>query len=579
MWSEIADYIKKRVESLIKEEFQVEVNVPVKDNSKFADFCIPLFVIAKEVNSDVETVKRVLSKIKLDCVKVEFVGGFMNFKVDVVELATKVLPEILSKGEDYGKENVGNGSKVIVEYVSANPLHPLHIGHSRNAFIGDALVNLYTYLGFNVEKHYYINDAGRQVAILVAGVSKLLDEITPPDDVKVDHWIGELYVKSNKMLESGEISEEDISALLQGIERGDPLITKQFDSIVDLCLKGQLETLKRLGISFDFFTKESRLCHKGLVKEVVDKLSKSKFYKKFKETEYFEKHEKLDEECDPEYFVLDLNELGIDKPLVLMRKDGTTLYVTRDIAYSIWKISRGVVKIFNVIAAEQTLPQSQLRAALKILGYEDIDDVLIHVKYEMVIAPELGKMSSRRGRAIWLDDIIELLIEEIKKSYPQKVTGEIAEKVAIAAIKCHMLKVDPMKPLTFKVKDVMNLKANSGPYLLYTLVRAKNILRKAGKMPTEANYEKLTGKEEGEIIKLLSKFPDVVKKAALEIKPNILVDYLLKLPVLFNKLYEKKPVLKAPKEERDARLHLVKATEVVLSIGLKLLGIPILERM
>ena len=554
---------------------RVEISPKPPPREEFGDLSVNMFEVSKVTGLQP---KRIAEEIYHDLpdflplMEATQIGPYINFKLNTPEFAKLVIPEVLSKGYRYGFTDEDSGSFVIVEHTSANPLHPLHCGHLRNSILGDVLARLLRAIGRKVEVHYLINDMGRQVAILLLGYLKREDKALP-EDVKHDIYVGELYVEANRMVEKDESLEREVDSLLKRMESGDPEIKDLLDKIVDYCIEGQMETLKRLGISFDIYTKESRLCWSGQVSNVVKKLLRTKYAKQ-----------------DPEGAVyLDLGEFGIDVPFYLLRSNGTTLYGVRDVAYSIYKLERGAERVYNVIGSEQSLEQRQVRKALEILGYKNVEDKLVHVGYDVVRTPEFGSMSGRKGEFIAVDFIIDEAKKRAYKSISKSDISEnekdvISETVAISAIKFSMLNTPLNKVINFRLNEALNLKANSGPYILYTLTRARSILRKSGERMIDTssiNYSYLDGDVEKRLLIDMSRLPAIFREVTNNLTPNVLTKYTLRIADNFNKFYETKPVLNAPEGEDAslARLSLVKAVDIVLTNILKIIGVQPLEKM
>jgi arginyl-tRNA synthetase len=317
----------------------------------------------------------------------------------------------------------------------------------------------------------------------------------------------------------------------------------------------------------DKYVRESEFMFGGKVAEVLEKLKKT--------TYWFEKEGSL---------AIDLEKYGIKKELVLLRSDGTTLYTTRDIAYHLWKLQHG--DCVNVIANEQTLQQQQLRAALDILGVQNVEKRVRHLSYELVTIPGM-RMSSRTGEFISADQLLEegagRAREEIDQrnlDVPETEKGKIAKAIAVGAIRFNMVRITPLKPIEFKWEEALNFEGESAPYLQYSHARACRILEKAGKPEKEADISKAEfSPEERKLLILLSKLPEVVEASAEDLKPNLLANYLYSLCEAFNKFYFKCPVIDSAEPTRSARIMMVKAFKQAISNGLKVLGIEPLERM
>jgi len=394
--------------------------------------------------------------------------------------------------------------------------------------------------------------------------------------------------------------ENEVSSLMIKYENGDPEVKKLFRKICNDALEGFLETLNRVSITFDGFDWESDLVWDGKVKAIINRLKNAGWIIYDEETgvpildirralqEVPEVREIFDLSLEKISQIIKANDLDSLPPnLVLMRKDGTTLYTTRDIAYAIEKISRFKADlVLNVIGADQTLPQKQLRSALVLAGFPDYAKKIIHVAYELVQLPS-AKISARRGRFIAFDEILDEAEEkayEFVATLPNKAEEEklkIAKAVAVGAVRYALLSSAPTRPMIFDWDRVLNLESNSGPFLQYSYARAVSILRKAEfKLPQDADFSTLIEDIEKEIILRLSLFPDAIESAVRQMRPDIIVEYANKLAIAFNSFYQRFPVLRAKTTElRNARLLLVEAFRITLRNALSLLGIPILERM
>ncbi|MEM7821319.1 MAG: arginine--tRNA ligase [Candidatus Aenigmatarchaeota archaeon] len=570
----------------ILEDCGIEVRrIEIPPDPKLGDFSFPCFELAKKFKKEPQEVaKEICKKIKLNkkFLKVEANSGYVNFFLNWNEISKEVLSDVQKI-----KVNVGNGSKVMVEYVSANPIHPLHVGSLRNALIGSSLVKILEKTNHKVISHFYVNDMGLQVAKLVYGFlnfpEKKLEE-------KADHWLGKIYAITDRFIENDkEVLKElknkwpdvfeklirnlekkedikgDLKDLIKRCESGDLKTVKKFKRIAKICIRGFKKTLNEIGIKFDSFDFESDFVIDGSVHRVVEKLKEKGMLKRSEENT----------------LVLDLGKFNLPS-LVLVRSDGTTLYVTRDIAYSIWKFEKfGVEKVINIIGIEQSLAQSQLRAALKLLGYEKESENLIHLAYNHVRLPGI-KMSGRRGRYLTIDELIEIsfkkaLSEVEKRGTSEKNKYKIAREIAIGAIKYAILKVEPEKEITFDIEKAIRFEGDTGPYIQYAYTRCSSIMRKARKI--EGIEVKNITENEKELIKKISEFPKVLENASRELRPHYICNYAYELATRFDRFYEFCPVLKAENEIRNFRLALVDLTRKILKNCLELLGIKPLEKM
>jgi arginyl-tRNA synthetase len=560
-------------------------------------------------------------------------GGYINFHVNFKKFSDLTLGSIMQLDGEYGFIKNNTPKKIIVEHTSVNPLHPIHIGQARNPMIGDALARMLKFRGHTIFRHYYIDDVGRQTAVIAYGFQKLA---SPKPKEKPDHFIGKIYTITSCLVEVNRLNKEldqvkelrlkedikkikselndwksvaaelkekhpvlyeklcekifrdknpenNVNALNRAYEAGDATAKQIIREVSELCLTGFNETLKKIDVFYDSWDWESDLVWSGKVSEVLKKLQETKYVFASGPVLEFET-EKVIQELDLRSS-LNLREDYKIPSLTLIRADGTTLYTTRDIAYTLLKFEKAE-RCINVIGMEQTLAQMQLKIALYALGYKKIADNLVHFAYNLVTLPGY-KMSSRRGRYITLDEVVS---EAIKRAYKEvsyrspKLSEEeknkIANFVGLGAVRYALVEVDPSKPVVFAWDRVVNFEKNSAPYIQYSHARACSILRKAARMPEKPAYHLLNDKKEHELILALSNFPDVFIEATDFLKPNLIADFVNILADKFNKFYDTLPVIKAEsKELSDARLALVYATKIVLNNALKLIGIFAPEKM
>ncbi len=557
----------------------------------------------------------------------------MNFHVNLPKFTSLTLESIRQQDSTYGFVKTEQPLNIIVEHTSVNPLHPIHIGQARNPMIGDALARILTCRGHTVSRHYYIDDVGRQSSVVAYGYAKL-DE--PEPDEKADHFVGKIYtitcclvelnrlkrelelaksaspsdeiVKLNKQIAEWmsiaaelkekfpklfnrllekiveeENPEEEINKLNRAYEDGEPEAKRLIREVSELCLNGFKQTQERVEIRYDSWDWESDFVWSNQVSEVLQKLKTSPFV--YTEGGVWEF------DAEKVTRVLDLKaKLGLRgdyevPPLTLVRADGTSLYTTRDVAYTLWKFDRAE-KVINVIGMEQSLAQLQLKIALYALGYSKYADNFVHFAYNLVTLPGC-KMSSRRGRYITFDEVlseaVERAYEEVSKRSPQLSEKEkrgIADFVGLGAVRYALVDVDPSKPVVFTWDRVLNFETNSAPYVQYTHARACSILRKAEREPEKADFALLKEKLERELILSLASFPDAFIEATEYLKPNLISGFTSALADKFNTFYNALPVIKAETEElSDARLALTDAIRIVLRNALTLIGVLAPEKM
>lgn len=566
--------------------------------------------------------------------KVEPAGaGYINFYVDFAKFSALTLKSIRKLDKEYGFVKTDAPKKVIVEHTSVNPLHPIHIGQARNPMLGDALARILQCRGHSVSRHYYIDDVGRQSSVVAYGYAKLGK---PKPTEKSDLFVGKIYtvtsciveinrlkrlrekacaaenaddlIKVNKELDewvsiAAELRskfpvlfealtakigedvnpEEEINRLNRAYEDGQPAAKELIREVSELCLDGFRATMKRVGVTYDSWDWESDFVWTPQVNEVMAKLQATPFI--------FNEKGVLQFDADKVAKTLDLKgKLGLSAnnevpPLTLVRADGTTLYTTRDIAYTIWKFKHAE-KVINVIGMEQSLAQLQLKLALYAMGYGENADNLVHFAYNLVTLPGY-KMSSRRGHYITFDEVLDEAVsrayEEVSKRSPMLSEEEkrnIASFVGLGAVRYALVDVDSGKPVVFTWERVLNFETNSAPYVQYTHARACSILRKAGREAENPDFALLSERLEKELILNLAGFADMFIEATEYLKPNMVADYANALADKFNTFYNAHPVLKADSQGLiDARIALTKAIQIVMRNALNLIGVTAPEKM
>ncbi|XRP97384.1 arginine--tRNA ligase [Methanocaldococcus sp. 16A] len=556
--SNIINALKKVISEKIGKE--IDIKLDKTPNLELGDYSVNIcFKLAKELRKNPKIIaEEIVDKLKamnIEGVKeIKAVNGYINFYIDYNKFAKNLVEDIDEKGKDYGRGDK-KGIKIILEHTSANPNGPLHIGHLRNAIIGDSLKRILEFYGYNVETHYYVNDMGRQMALVVYGIDLFgLDK-----EKKKDHAIAETYVKINKYLEEHPEKEEEILKLMReyedALEKNEENdVIKKFEFAVNYALDGIKETLKNLNIKHDTFVWESSYVKNGMVKEVIEKLMKTG--KVIKE----------------ETYMLDLSDFGIEKKMVLARANGTSLYSTRDIAYHLDKLSKCDIGI-DVLGADHKLTAEMVKSALKLLGSKEPEVIF----YEFISLPE-GSMSTRKGRFISADELLEEAIKRAKEECNKRgVEEDIAYNIGLGAVRYNIARISPEKPMIFKWEEALDFEKVGCPFIQYAHARCCSILKEAENKGIKAeavfNYE-LTD-EEKELIKMLDEFKDIIKESAENRKVHVLANYLLELAKAFNRFYANCPILLSKVDDniKKSRLALVKSTKTVLETGLGLLGI------
>ncbi len=550
------DFKQEIIKVLEKETKQKEINLEIPPNPELGDYAFPCFSLAKVYKkSPVQIAEELAKKIELSSVinKIEVKGPYLNFFVNKESLSENILKEII-KNKNYGSLNLGKDKKILVEHTSINPNASPHVGRARNALIGDSIVRILKFQGYKVKTHYFVNDVGKQIAMLVLGAQGKKN-IDFSDLLKI-------YVKINKKMEDNPELEKEVFELLNRLEKNDKAIKSKFKKIVDICVKGQTRILSELNIKYDRFDYESDYLWSKKTDEILRQLEKTG--KLFTD----EENRKV---LNQEGF-----NLAMKSPvLVLTRADGTSLYPLRDLAYHIDKKKRDNIII---LGEDQKLYHQQITAALSLLKH----NAPRAVHYSFVLLQE-SKMSTRKGNLVLLEDFMKEALHKARKEIKKRhgsVKDVNAKKIAYGAIKYAILKVSAEKNVAFNWEQALNFEGDSGPYLQYAYARISSILRKHDKkVAQKANFGLLTREEEIGLIKVLGKFPEVVKGATEQLKPHLIATYLYNLSSQFSLFYNACPVLKAEKDVKESRLVLIDCVRNILKNGLGLLGIDVLEEM
>ncbi|WP_336357587.1 arginine--tRNA ligase [Haloarcula sp. CGMCC 1.6347] len=460
-------------------------------------------------------------------------------------------------------------TSVVVEHTSANPTGPVHVGRARNPIIGDAVARVLDYAGYDVDRHYYVNDAGRQIAVFTWAYETFDESDLPePERESPEYEMVRYYRKGNTVLEEGdpdeiEEAETEIQSILQGLENGAEETYERVAEVVDTVLGGMQTTLGRLPAEFDEFVKETRFMRNGDTDDLVDRLKE------------------LD--CavyEEDAWQLDLPDF--EKNLVFLRSDGTSLYTTRDLAHHEWKFDT-YDRAVTVLGEDHKLQADQLSAALELLDNDT--DQLRQVFYSWVNLPE-GGMSTREGTGIDLDDLLDEAIdrarEEVESRLDDRTRGDldeddidrIARQVGIGAVRYDIVSKQPTKGITFEWDRALDFEAQSAPYVQYVHARCCGILGDVeADIPEEPDFGPLSEPEERDLLRELARFPAVIEAAADDLTPHTVATYTRDLAETFNAFYRECPVLDADPETRAARLALVDGTRTTIANALDALGV------
>jgi len=559
------------------DEGSVVVETPPKP--EMGDIAFPMFPFAKTLRKGppviaAEVARRAAAGAAAAGVGTASAAGpYVNVRLDPSAVIGGILSEITQQGGEYGRSRSLGGSRVMLEFSCPNTNKPLHLGHLRNDAIGESLSRILGGAGAVVQKVNLINDRGVHICKSMLAYQMFGGSSTPEaEGIKGDHFVGDYYVKYAQYAKDHPEAEEQVRVLLRKWEEGDAEVVALWRRMNGWVVSGIEESYKRTGISFDKVYFESDVYKLGR-SEILAGVEKGTFQK------------------DPDGSVwVDLTDRGGDRE-VLLRSDGTSLYITQDIGVAIqrskdWPFDR----LIYVVGSEQRHHFQVLFMVLEILGYRWAGS-LHHLAYGMVNLPE-GKMKSREGTVVDADDLLDelekLAGEEIRAKEREEEVGDISRTsrdIALGALNYWLLQVSAVKDMTFDPKESISFTGNTGPYLQYTGARISSMLRKfeerkesfrAGKFSVAS----LSLPVEWEIAKSLASFPEIVTAAARELNPSVLTSYLFDLCKSYSGYYQDHPVLR--NEDQDlvvSRITLVRGMQQVLRNGLALLGIPFLEAM
>lgn len=564
----IAEEIEKAT-NINKEKILENIGVP-KDTSN-GDYAFPCFILAKELKkSPVAIAEEIKEKISqnLENIKeiseVSAVNGFLNFKLNKNQITQEVIDEFDNEKENFGGQKQEKPQNIVIDYSAPNIAKPFHIGHLRSTVIGQALYNIYKYLGYNVTSINHLGDYGTQFGKLIEGYKRWGAEYDIENN-PIDELM-QIYVRINNLCKEDESVLEECRNNFKKLEDGDPYCVEIWKKFRELSLKEFDKVYDILGVKFDSLNGEAFYSDK--MPEVIETLKKAG---------------KLEESEGAQVV-----NLGDDMPpCLIIKSNGSTTYATRDLAAIMYRArTYDYDKAIYVTSYEQILHFKQVFATAKYLGLDEkYTNGLVHVPFGMVLL-KTGKMSTREGKVIKLEDLLNEAIEKSKeiidKKNPELENKEdVAKKVGVGAIIFNDLSNSRIKDEIFDWNIMLNFNGETGPYVQYTTVRAKSVLEKAGYIPNvkEVNVEKLNDKDSQKIINQLYNFNSILKNVTEKEEPSILARYLVDLAQNFSSFYNNCHVITEDKEMQDARLYITYMVKTVLEKGINLLGIQVPEKM
>ena len=554
--------ISKEIAKIInKDEQFVESMIERPKEFKNGDYSFPCFSLAKELKKSPQQIaEEIKEKLNLEEIeKIEVVSGFLNIYIKPEIYVKNIFKEIDEKQEKYGSTNIGENKKALVEHTSINPNAAPHIGRARNALIGDSIVKILKFNGYNVEVHYFVNDIGKQISMLLVGTKG-------KEDVTFDEML-EYYIAINEKVKEDPSVEQEVFENLNKFENGDKETIERFRKIVEICINGQVKTFAELGIKYDYFDYESDLIFNGDVDKVLEDLRKTGKLKEAEDGRLY---------VDQEGYNLPLK----SPVLVVTRADKTSLYPLRDIAYTIKKEERNVDRNIIVLGEDQRVYFKQISATMDILGYPALE--VVH--YSFVLLPD-GKMSTRNGTVVLLEDFMKEILEKTKQELikrDQKVDEEKAKKIAYGAVKYTILKGSSEKNVVFDLEKALSFEGDTSLYIQYNYARINSILKKAEfeKQEKLEKYELLNEDAEIALIRKLEDFKKIMSRVVDKLTPNLIANYVYELTQMFSTYYHDFSILNSGDEElKNMRLQLIANIGLVMKKCLELLGIDTIDEM
>ena len=551
------------------DEKELESYIEIPKDANNGDYAFPCFRLAKELKKAPPMIANdIKEKIQIDeqmVEKVEVVGGYLNFYIQQEQMVEEVLKEIDAQ-EEYGKSEIGKGKNIVIDYSAPNIAKPFHIGHLRSTVIGGALYNIYKYLGYHTIGVNHLGDYGTQFGKLIEGYKLWGKEYNIEEDPINE--LTKIYIRINQVCKEDEKVLEQCRMNFKLLEDGDSYCTEIWEKFRALSLKEFQKVYDLLGSHFDSWNGEAFYSDK--MPEVI---------------EILEKTGKLVESQGAK--IIDLEDKGINTPCIIEKSNGSTTYATRDLAAILYRArTYDFDKALYVVSYEQTLHFKQVFEVAKLLGInEKYTNGLKHVPFGMVSLPT-GKMSTREGNIVKLEELLNESIARAKKIIEEKNPelenkDEVAKKVGVGAVIFNDLSNSRIKDEIFDWNQILNFQGETGPYVQYTYVRTKSVLEKAGYMPTieEVKFVKLLDEASKNIIKLIYNFENILIQVTEKEEPSILSRYLIDLAKAFSNFYNDNKILVEDKDIQNARIYLTYAVGKVLKTGAKLLGIEMPNKM
>ncbi|WP_130807412.1 arginine--tRNA ligase [Senegalia massiliensis] len=560
----IGEIINQNVEQISKEEVLELLETP--PSYDMGDYAMPCFKMAKifrkSPNLIAEDIVNMIGENKY-FENIENKGAYVNFFVNKELFSETVLKEVYEKENKYGATNIGKNRNVIVEFSSPNIAKPFHIGHIRSTVIGHSIYKIYDFLGFNTIAINHLGDYGTQFGKLIVaykawGDRKVIESNPIPELLK-------LYIKFHEEVEKKPELDDKAREWFFKLEEGeDPEAKELWQWIRDVSLKEFNRVYEMLNIKFDSLAGESFYSDK--MPRVIDIMN-----------------EKGILEDSQGARIVDLEPYGMP-PALVQKRDGSTLYITRDVAAALYrKETYDFYKNIYVVGSQQILHFQQWMKMVELMGFDWAKDC-VHVPFGMVSLEE-GTMSTRKGRVVFLEDVLNKAVDKTKEIIEQKNPNlenkeEVAKQIGIGAIVFQELSNSRIKDYTFSWDKTLAFEGETGPYVQYTHARANSILKKANVDVTDdIDYSLLLNEEAVNVVRLLHDFKQVVIDAMEKYEPAIITRHIVDIAQAFNRFYHDCPILVDDEKVKKARLLLVKSTRDVLKTGLSLIAVEAPEKM
>lgn len=560
---EIAKGLEPHIETMTAGEIEEAIEYP--KYAHLGDFAFPCFRLAKVFRKSPQLIAESLAEHFADhelFSSVEAAGGYLNFKIDPGTFARSVLETVNAAGEAYGRSDLGAGQTVIVEFSSTNIAKPFHMGHIRSTMIGNSLYRIHKALGYDTIAINHLGDYGTQfgkliVAFKLWGDRETIEQNPIPELLK-------LYVRFHEEAEKNPEMDNEARAWFLKLEQGDQEAYDLWKWIKDVSLMEFNRVYEMLGVHFDSYAGESFYSDK--MPAVLTELREKNVLQKSDGAE-----------------IVDLEPYGMP-PALVTKSDGSTLYITRDIAAAIYRKKHyDFDKNIYVVGSQQRLHFQQWFKIVELMGYDWYKDC-IHVDFGMV-ALEEGSLSTRRGRVVFLEDVLNKAVEKTKEIIEEKNPNlenkdEVAKQVGVGAVVFQELSNNRIKDYTFSWDSTLSFEGDSGPYVQYTYARSQSVLKKAGAYDLQgADYGLLDDEASLEVVRLIAKYPEVIEDASRKYEPSLITRHIADLAKAFNKFYHDNAILVDDAELRKARLALVKATGQTIKNGLYLISLEAPEEM